>query len=48
VEESPYGLTELDEWITYRCPKEVALHIQVLRLRLQQAFLQFISHPQDR
>jgi len=42
------ALLLIDEWMTFRCPKEVALHLQVLRLRLEEAFLAFLKHPQGR
>jgi hypothetical protein len=42
------ALLLLDDWITFRCPKEVALQLLALRLRLQDAFLAFVKHPQTR
>eukprot|EP00624_Nannochloropsis_granulata_P002003 evm.model.NODE_19466_length_64249_cov_18.424255.18 len=42
------ALLLLDDWITFRCPKEVALQVLALRLRLQDAFLAFVKHPQTR
>lgn len=42
------ALLLLDDWITFRCPKEVALQLLALRLRLQDAFLVFVKHPQAR
>ncbi len=42
------ALLILDDWITFRCPKPMALQLQALRLRLHQAFLAFVKHPQTR
>lgn len=40
-----YAILDVDDWIVFRCPADIAANIVILRKRLDSAFWHFVSNP---